>query len=129
MASVMVIVGPNKGEMFPIDENAAPEGAVLGRDPACHVQLTDDKVSRRHARIFRDAAADCCRLADLGSANGTTLNGVKAEGQPALRDGDAIGLGQSLLRFSDRKLAHGPQDYAGMQHIPRQREKFRDTQA
>lgn len=129
MASVMVIVGPNKGEMFPIDENAAPEGAVLGRDPACHVQLTDEKVSRRHARIFFDPAARCCRLADLGSVNGATLNGVKVEGQPARRDGDAIGLGQSLLRFSDRKLAHGPQDYAAMQHIPRQREKFRDTQA
>ena len=61
MASVMVIVGPNKGEMFPIDENASPEGAVIGRDPGCHAQLTDEKVSRRHVRIFFDPAAACCR--------------------------------------------------------------------
>jgi predicted component of type VI protein secretion system len=129
MASVLVLVGPNKGELFPFDESATPEGATIGRDPACQVQLTDDRVSRHHFRIFHAAAAGCCRLTDLGSVNGTAINGVKAEGSPILRDGDTIAVGGTLLRFSDRKLAHGAKDYAALQHIPRQREKFRDTQA
>ena len=128
MASVLVLVGPNKGELFPFDETASPEGVIIGRDPGCPVQLTDDRVSRHHARIYRDAAGSC-RVTDLGSANGTAINGVEAEGSPALRDGDTIAVGGTLLRFSDRKLAHDARDYAGMQHIPRPREKFRDTQA
>lgn len=127
MASVLVLAGPNKGEMFPFDEAAHPEGAVLGRDPACEVQLTDDRVSRHHARIFHDAAAACCRIVDMGSVNGTTVNGVKVAEPTLLRDGDTIAIGLTLLRFSDRKLNHDAKDYAAMQHIPRQRERFRDT--
>ncbi len=59
-----------------------------------------------------------------------TLLAAGVDGEPPPDEpGDTIGLGASLLRFSARKLAHGAQDYANMQHIPRQREKFRDTQA
>jgi predicted component of type VI protein secretion system len=128
MASVLILVGRNKGELFPFDETR-PDGAVIGRDPDCQVQLTDEKVSRHHCRIVFDPADSTCRIMDLGSANGTAVNGVKVEGKPILRDGDTIAIGQSLLRFSDRKLSHGAQDYAGMQHIPRQKERFRETQA
>lgn len=127
MASIFVLVGPNKGEMYPFDETR-PDGALIGRDPECQVQLTDERVSRKHLRIFADADG-APRLADLGSVNGSTINGVKVEGTPILRDGDTIGLGQSLLRFAGRKLNHDTKDYAGMQHIPRQKERFRDTQA
>ena len=128
MASVLILVGPNKGEMFPFDETVA-DGAVIGRDPDCHVQLTDERVSRHHAKVVFDAADQTCRIVDLGSVNGTAVNGVKVEGRPILRDGDTISLGQSVLRFSERKLSHDAKDYAGMQHIPRQKERFRDTQA
>jgi pSer/pThr/pTyr-binding forkhead associated (FHA) protein len=127
MASVLVVVGPNKGELYPFDA-ARPDGAVIGRDPECQVQLTDERVSRHHARIHADPADQCFRITDLGSVNGTQVNGVKIEGPALLRDGDTIGIGHTTLRFSDRALAHGAQDYADMQHIPRQKERFRETQ-
>jgi pSer/pThr/pTyr-binding forkhead associated (FHA) protein len=127
MASVLVLVGPNKGELYPFDE-AAGGGALIGRDPECHVQLTDERVSRHHVRIEFDPSDSTCRIIDLGSVNGTQVNGVKIEGRQILRDGDTIGLGHTLLRFSDRKLAHDAKDYADMQHIPRQKERFRETQ-
>jgi pSer/pThr/pTyr-binding forkhead associated (FHA) protein len=128
MASVLVLVGPNKGELYPFDE-AVGDGAVIGRDPECQVQLTDERVSRHHARIALDASDGACRISDLGSVNGTQVNGVKIEGRAILRDGDTIGIGHTLLRFSDRKLSHAAKDYADMQHIPRPKERFRDTQA
>ncbi len=125
MASVMVIVGPNKGELYPFGEG---EVVALGRDPAGRVQLTDERASRHHARIEHDPQTKYWRLVDLGSANGTTLNGVRIDAPTFLKDGDTIGVGQTLLRFSARSLAHDAKDYAALQHIPAPRERFRETQ-
>jgi DNA-binding SARP family transcriptional activator len=74
--------------------------SVIGRDPAAEVQLVDSRVSRRHARI--DRVDDSYLVHDLGSTNGTTVNGVPAEGQ-MLRDGDRIGIGSIVLHFHERQ--------------------------
>lgn len=72
---------------------------VLGRDPACQIVLALPPVSRRHAAIRRDA--ESCNLCDLGSANGTTLNGEPVgETSHPLQPGDVITLaGAVRLRF------------------------------
>ncbi len=88
---LMVEEGYNRGTEYLLD---APE-VSLGRAPDCAVQLLDDGVSRRHARLVRDGLR--ARVEDLGSRNRTLLNGVpvaKAE----LRDGDRLSLGN--VRFA-----------------------------
>lgn len=75
----------------------------IGRDPANDVVLTGDAtVSRRHAEIVHDAEA--WLLCDLGSANGSRVNGERVRGTVVLRDGDEIQLGQARLRV---RLARG----------------------
>src|SRR5277367_1847615 len=72
---------------------------VLGREKSADIVLTDpsDQVSRRHARIvIRGTEAV---LEDLGSKNGTFVNGERLEGPYALRAGDKVQLGGSTLEF------------------------------
>lgn len=64
---------------------------VIGRDPAADYPVLDPTVSRRHAEIVR--SADGWRLRDLGSSNGTELNGIRLIGDRPLREGDTIALG------------------------------------
>lgn len=66
----------------------------IGRAPECEIPLADDPqqvVSRRHARIEESAGA--LVLTDLGSTNGTFLNGVPVQGKMRLGVGDRIRLG------------------------------------
>lgn len=69
---------------------------AIGRGAANDVVLRDPKVSRTHARI--DCGNDGCYLVNLGSANGTRLNGNCVERAP-LRPGDIVMLGASELTF------------------------------
>jgi pSer/pThr/pTyr-binding forkhead associated (FHA) protein len=61
---------------------------VIGRDAECQVVIPDRQVSRRHARIRRQA--DGYWIEDLGSKNGTHVNGVAVKGSAQLQDGDLI---------------------------------------
>ncbi len=72
-------------------------GAVtIGRLPSCDVVLTDPGASRQHARI--EARADAYVLIDLGSTNGTIVNGEPAS-ERELAGGDRITIGSSVLEF------------------------------
>ncbi|MGH9032485.1 MAG: FhaA domain-containing protein [Acidimicrobiia bacterium] len=72
------------------------EPAVIGRLPECAVTLNDPRTSRHHAEVR--PYGDGFVLVDLGSMNGTTLNGVAVR-QQELADGDVIGVGSTTLRF------------------------------
>jgi pSer/pThr/pTyr-binding forkhead associated (FHA) protein len=69
---------------------------ILGRGTTSDIVLPDSKVSRAHARLECSAAG--CTLIDLGSANGTSINGERVE-RALLAPGDVIGLGDSMFRF------------------------------
>jgi pSer/pThr/pTyr-binding forkhead associated (FHA) protein len=69
---------------------------VLGRSRDCDIQLTDTNVSRRHAELRQEGASYW--IVDLGSTNGTELNGRRVE-RARLSDGDRITLGATDLRF------------------------------
>ncbi|MGP8163310.1 MAG: FhaA domain-containing protein [Acidimicrobiales bacterium] len=73
-----------------------PEPVTIGRLPDCTVTLADPNVSRRHAEIRRDG--DRVYLVDLGSTNGTRVNGVPVH-QRELADGDVVTVGITALRF------------------------------
>jgi pSer/pThr/pTyr-binding forkhead associated (FHA) protein len=73
--------------------------AVLGRSRECDVRLPDANSSRRHAEIrYED---DTWWIVDLGSTNGTVLNGKRAK-KEQLRDGDVITLGSTDVVFGIR---------------------------
>jgi FHA domain len=77
-----------------------PLGAeiTIGRAAGCAVALADDTfVSQLHARVFY--RGDGYWVEDLGSTNGTLLNGRKVSGAMALRRGDRVQVGQSVLEL------------------------------
>ena len=74
------------------------EAIVLGRDAECDHRVDRPMVSGRHARISRSAAGPLI-LEDLGSSNGSFVNGRRVEGSLPVEAGDLIGLGSYLLRL------------------------------
>jgi signal transduction histidine kinase len=92
VASIQVIQGPDKGRTFDLSKGEN----VIGRQSDV-APLTDGTVSRQHAKVvLRDTAYV---LEDNGSANGTYLNGIKLTRPTALKRGDQIRCGASLLVF------------------------------
>ena len=69
---------------------------VIGRMSTCDVVLADSNVSRRHAELTRDGSEWI--LEDLGSTNGTLVNGKVAK-RHSLHGGETLGFGTSALRF------------------------------
>ncbi len=74
-----------------------PGEYVLGRNPTCDVVLLDSTVSRLHARIYFSDGE--WFIEDLGSTNGTLVDGVeiKGKGPVRLKDGSRITVGKSVL--------------------------------
>lgn len=85
-----VIAGPDQGKSYQITRSRV----LIGRD-GTEVLLTDEFISRRHASI-EVYAATCVLLKDLGSSNGTVVNGYRV-GAAELRDGDVIEIGTTKL--------------------------------
>src|SRR5438067_4092039 len=70
---------------------------VLGRSMQATVRITDREVSRKHSQIDRDGHDYVLR--DLGSSNGTFVNGQRILGPMRLKDGDEVLIGASRLKF------------------------------
>jgi hypothetical protein len=68
---------------------------LIGRSPGCQFVVSDLSVSRQHAELRR--AGDNWLLADLGSMNGTLVNGYRIVAPTRVRPGDEIGFGN--IRF------------------------------
>lgn len=90
----------------------------LGRAPGCEVVLASEEVSRRHARIVPDG--DGHRVHDLGSTNGTFVNGEEVEAR-ALAPGDRIQLGPFVARYlsADDREAQELESLAGLARTDR----------
>lgn len=72
-------------------------GAVLGRGQLAEIQLEDPFASSRHARIVWEGAVPV--LEDLGSTNGTFLNGEPVAGPQPLHEGDRVRIGDSEFSY------------------------------
>jgi hypothetical protein len=72
------------------------EVAVLGRLPESTLVLSDPNASRRHAEIHPDG--DSYALVDLGSTNGSRVNGIRV-GRQVLADGDSLTFGTITVTF------------------------------
>jgi signal transduction histidine kinase len=89
---LVCVAGPDMGRTFPV----GAEAVVIGRDAQIVLHASD--VSRRHARV--SVVAGHLAIEDLGSANGTFLNGARVTGKQKLEVGDRIRLGSTLLVLS-----------------------------
>lgn len=85
--------GERAGEQFVL---SALEGSLIGRSPEADLVLRDDSVSRKHTRLF--AANGALWLRDLGSRNGTRVNGTQVA-RYRLSSGDRLTIGASLFRL------------------------------
>jgi hypothetical protein len=88
---VMLEPKRRKGETFLVQG-----GLVIGRAPSCAIVLDDDSfVSQLHARV--DRRDDQVWVEDLGSTNGTYVNGAKLHAPAGLSNGDRITIGSAVL--------------------------------
>jgi pSer/pThr/pTyr-binding forkhead associated (FHA) protein len=91
-AVLVVKKGPDAGERFVL----LKDETTLGRDPQSDIFLNDITVSRKHARVERKGTT--VRLADVGSLNGTYVNGERVD-DTDLRNGDEIQIGKFKMVF------------------------------
>ena len=87
------LVAERAGGQEPGSAHDVGEGLVIGRAKGVSIRLSDPLVSGRHARVAPDG--DGVVLEDLGSTNGTFLNGAQLSAPAVLNDGDRIRLGES----------------------------------
>jgi DNA-binding NtrC family response regulator len=88
-----VVEGPDTGLIITLD--ASGPRALLGQSPVCSLRLTDPEVSRRHASLA--VTATHLQLIELGSTNGTTVNGVAIK-EASLHGGEAIRVGSTVIK-------------------------------
>jgi serine phosphatase RsbU (regulator of sigma subunit)/pSer/pThr/pTyr-binding forkhead associated (FHA) protein len=100
MPEIAILASDGTRSRFAVDKPRV----TIGRSRESDVFLPDQWLSRHHAeiRVVRGA----CSLVDLGSKNGTLLNGARVDSERALRHGDVITLGEHVLTF----LEHDGED-------------------
>ena len=87
-----IVEGDDAGRQTPL------EGSIeIGREGSTGLALDDEQASRRHARVA--AQGDTATVEDLGSTNGTYLNGQPIEGERTLRPGDRLRVGLTVFEL------------------------------
>jgi signal transduction histidine kinase/CheY-like chemotaxis protein len=89
-AQIVILVGEEPGRRSYIDKPVK-----IGRDPSCEIHISTPDISRVHASIGRNVAGQFV-LKDLGSRNGTRVNGLPVT-EEALRFGDLLAVGGSTV--------------------------------
>jgi hypothetical protein len=93
--SLVGVAGPYTSVTFPLDADRVE----IGRDPSNAISLESDPgASRKHAAIIRQGGGYLVQ--DLGSTNGTYVNGVRVQ-SAALSPGDVVHFGSSSFRFGN----------------------------
>ena len=83
--------GPTTGAIYPLEK----ESLSIGRDSANGIQINDPEMSRRHARLQMQGGKYV--IEDLGSTNGTHVNGQKLAAPYVLKHGDVVSFGEQIL--------------------------------
>lgn len=121
----LVFLHEGKAIPYPV----SPGDTVIGRHPDCDIQLQSNTISRRHAKITGDS--EQFFVEDLGSGNGTFVNGQRIEGRTAIDNQDRIKFGPLLLRFecegSQKSSAPAPRMPAPDRGTPSDAEGFGST--
>src|SRR5712692_9510650 len=102
MAEITIKAADGTGGRFPL----VKERVTIGRSRESDIVLPDQWLSRQHAEIRLRAEGHV--VVDLGSKNGTLLNGSRVRDEQQLRDGDVITLGEHTLTFSAETAVEAP---------------------
>ncbi len=92
MLTLLVLQGPDKGRRFEL-----PDAPVLIGRESRQLPITDNTVSRRHAELLPDEGKWV--LKDMGSSNGSYVNGTRVNNRYSLKLGDQIRVGRTLMVF------------------------------
>jgi pSer/pThr/pTyr-binding forkhead associated (FHA) protein len=96
-AKLVVTEGPATGREIDLDQEV-----VIGREGVAFT-LDDSELSRRHVAVR--PAAGGFEVEDLGSLNGTFVNGKKIEGATRISGGDTLKIGQTIVRLEAERAA------------------------
>lgn len=87
--------GPTPGVTFPLEGDQL----IIGRDSSNNVPINDAEISRKHSRLSFQGGKYV--LEDLGSTNGTFINGQRLSGPAVLKPGDIVSLGEHIVLMYD----------------------------
>jgi sigma-B regulation protein RsbU (phosphoserine phosphatase) len=103
---------PAEGE--PFDHELEGDSLVIGRSSRCDLAVADRCLSRQHVRIFR--SDESWLVEDMGSRNGTRVNGKTISGQTPIAPGDVIDASMSRITFGrDEKAIKSGQSFSDSQ--------------
>jgi len=102
--------GPQPNQVYDLNKDII----TIGRDITNDITINDPEVSRHHLRFTRGAGG--FTLEDLGSTNGTFVNGQRLTGAKPLNNGDMLGLGETVTLGYE--MARGAAPAAGMDVAP-----------
>jgi sigma-B regulation protein RsbU (phosphoserine phosphatase) len=105
-------IRPADGDRF---DFTVETDVIIGRSTLAEVTISDRFLSRRHARLFRDGEA--WLIEDLGSRNGTLVNGARISAPTAVHPGDVIGVSASILEVSSGDTRHTESTESGTNTI------------
>ncbi len=91
---LMVFDGETKGSMYKLMK----ESTLIGRDTECDIVIPFPNISRKHLKIIVDDKLNVS-AEDLGSLNGTEINGIRLKGDIPLENGDIIKVGGVTLKY------------------------------
>lgn len=98
MPSLVFVAGPIAGRRYKLADGEY----VIGRRSDCQIFVPDMRVSRQHARLWKDGEG--WTLEDLGSNNGTFINGVRLQSATPLRHDDEILIANNRIRVEAREV-------------------------
>ena len=102
MPSLVFLAGPIAGRLYKLGDGEY----VIGRRSDCQIFVPDMRVSRQHARLWRHGEG--WSLEDLGSNNGTYINGVRLQAATQLRHDDEILIANNKIRVESTDHASEP---------------------
>ncbi len=101
-ARLVCVSGPANGQEFPLDGDEV----VIGRSADNPISIPDTSVSRKHVLLRR--TGEGWAASDMGSGNGTMVNGTSISEETPLANGDVIVMGDTELQFVDEAAAPRP---------------------
>jgi PAS domain S-box-containing protein len=112
MALLKILTGSQTGRIVELDSDPV----VVGRHPDCHIRVLDDTVSRRHAQILhRDGRFF---IEDLGSRNGTYLNGRKVTASARLAHRDKVSIADTSVEYREDTIEAADDNGQGTVDVP-----------
>ena len=99
-ATLVLSTGSRWSDTYHLDPH---QKATLGRSSDCELVLRADGISRRHAELAFDSASNRWTIRDLGSRNGTRVDGRLIDVDTSLRSGQSIDIAGVRIRFFDQR--------------------------